>query len=50
MIDDRAPFDWTKPLAEDDDDRRFRRKAWVAALCGLAALWIAVGAVVVAAL
>ena len=37
---------WADNLAEDAEDRRFRRKAWTVLACALAAFWIVIGAVV----
>jgi hypothetical protein len=37
---------WIDALAEDAEDRRFRRKAWTVLACALAGFWIVLGAVV----
>ena len=39
--------EWAQALAEDDDDRRFRRNAWRVLWCFTGALWIALAGVVV---
>lgn len=36
---------WASALAEDAEDRRFRRKVWTVALCFVAAFWIGVAGV-----
>lgn len=42
QLDAELPSDpeWAAALAEDEQDRAFRRKVWIAMLCGLAAFWI----------
>jgi hypothetical protein len=40
--------EWAQLEAELAADRRYRRRAWAILLCGLAAFWAAVGAVVAA--
>jgi len=35
-----ADPEWAAALAEDEQDRAFRRKVWIVLFCGLAAFWI----------